>query len=413
MRDLRHLWLLVLAECFFCQPTPLRAQAGREPARAPPALPRSVDLADHVTLALVRHGFANVAAVVDGPRVFATFENARYRDERQALREAAGLLLPELEEGRELVLVPTNRAVPLVAVRYDGSRHDTPAGASLDVSTLPPALRTAPRAGSSFGRIDVVVHPWFEAVFGDLDNAVASRTGVAPEIRVALRPGLGLSAQALVTLQDDLPTGESRVRPALVALNQTVRLPRDVFVSATAGAFTPNRYGVDVEARAYFRNGRWSVGAQTGLTGATSFASDGWAFAPVRDPTALADLAWRSARYDLLLRATAGAFLGRERGVRLDVVRQFGELEVGWFVLGSPEGANGGATLRIPLLPARHAAPGPLRLRAADAFRWQYRYRAFVPWGRSYGTGNALEEFNRRLNPDYVAKGLGPECGAR
>jgi hypothetical protein len=352
----------------------------------------------------VRRGFANVAAVVDGPRVVVTFENTRYRDERRALREAAGLLLPELGEGPELVLVPTNRAVPLAAVRYAGD-HAAPAGVSLDVSTLPPTLLAAPRASSSFGRIDVVVHPWFEAVFGNFDNPVASRTGVAPELRVALRPGLALTMQALLTLQDDLPTGESRVRPAVVALNQTVRLPREVFVSATAGTFIPDRYGLDVEARAYLRNGRWSVGAQTGLTGATSFASGGWSFAPMQDPTALADVAWRSARYDLLLRATAGVFLDDERGVRLDVVRQFGELEVGWFAVGSPEGGNGGMALRIPLLPARHAAPGPVRIRAADAFRWQYRYQGFVPSGRRYQTGNSLEDFHRRLNPDYVARG--------
>lgn len=408
MRGLRYTWLLVplLAESFLSPPSQLCAQAGRESAATSPALPpRSTDLADRVTLALVRRGFANVAAVVDGPRVFVAFENTRFRDERRALREAAGLVLPELGEGRELVLVPTNRAVPLVAVRYAGDGPPAPAGVSLDVSTLPPALRSAPRAGSSFGRIDVVVHPWFEAVFGDYGNPVASRTGVAPEIRVALGPGLGLSAQALVTLQDDLSTGESRVRPAVVALNRTVRLPRDVFVSATAGTFNPDRYGVDVEARAYLRNGRWSVGAQTGLTGAASYAADGWGFAPMRDPTALADLAWRSARHDLLLRATAGVFLGDERGVRLDVVRQFGELEVGWFVVRSPEGANGGAALRIPLLPARYAAPGPVRVRPAEAFRWQYRYQGFVPSARRYQTGHSLEDFHRRLNPDYVANG--------
>lgn len=298
--------------------------------------------------------------------------------------------------------MPTSRGFPLVAARYAVS-EDTPREVSLDVSGVPAALLAAPRASSHFGRIDVVVHPWFEAVFGDYDNPVASRTGIAPEVRVAIRRGLSLSAQALVTLQDDLPTGESPIRPALVTLNQTMRLPRNVFVSATAGTFTSNRYGADVEARAYLANGRWSVGAELGLTGAVSYDREGWYRTPMDERTALADVAWRSAAYDLTVRATAGAFLEDERGVRLDVARQFGEMEIGWFAVASEEGANGGVTLRIPLLPSRHARPGPVRLRTADAFRWQYRYRGLVPGGRRYMTGSEIEELVRRLNPDWIA----------
>jgi len=386
--------LAVLLSGSLAGPLPaLRAQAGPAP-----------DVAERVAAELTGRGFANVAAVVDGSRVVATLENTRHRDERVALREAAALLLPELDPGQELVLVPTHRAVPLVAARY-APPDSTPAEVSLDVSGLPPALRDAPRSSRSFGRIDVVVHPWFEAVFGAYLNPVASRTGVAPELRVALRPGLALAAQALVTLQDDIPTGETRVRPGLVTLSQLLRLPRGVFISATAGAFNPDRYGVDVEARAYTPDGRWSAGAQAGLTGAASYAREGWGFAPLRERTALVDVAWRSARYDLVLRTTAGMFLEEDRGVRLDVVRQFGELEVGWFLVESREGANGGFTLRIPLLPARHPAPAPVRLRPADAFRWQYRYKGLVPGGWRYTTGSSLDELTRRLNPDHVAHG--------
>lgn len=374
----------------------------------PNALVAQAGVAERATRALADAGFANVAAVEEGARVVVTFENARFRDERRGLREAARLLAPEVEAGRTLVLVPTNRGVPLIAARYDGGRDadsgaPRPTGVTLDVSDLPPALASAPRASASYGRVDVVVHPWFEARFGDLEDAVESRTGVAPELRVALRPGLAFSAQALVTLEDELSTGESRVRPALVTLNQTARLPRNVFVSATAGTFTPDRYGVDLEGRAYFRNGRWSAGAELGLTGETSFAREGWSFSPVDEPTALVELAWRSARYDVTVRATAGAFLGDQRGARLDLFRQFGELEIGGFGFTSAEGSNGGVTLRVPLPFPRHARPAPLRLRAADAFPWQYRYVGLETSGRRYRTGSSLDDLGRRLTPDFVA----------
>lgn len=366
-----------------------------------------------MTPILVSGGYANVAVVREGRRVFVAFENTRYRDERRAMQEAARALLPELREGEELVLVPSSRAIPLVAIRYDTSAaactatdaHDAgcqPAEISLDVSDIPPALSAAPRASSSFGRLDVVVHPWFEAMFGDYDNPVASRTGIAPELRVALRRGMSVSAQVLFTIQDDMPTGDSRVRPALVTVNQTLRLPKSVFVSATAGTFLGNHYGLDVESRAYLANGRWVVGAQLGLTGASSFAKEQWQRLPMRDRTALLDVARRVPKYDLTVRATAGMFLEQERGVRLDVMRRFRETEIGWFALAGGEGVNGGITLRIPLPPGRHGKPAPARFLMADAFRWQYRYRGYVFGGRRYSAGNVLDELGRSLDPDWL-----------
>lgn len=357
------------------------------------------DLAGQAMRILAEHGFANVATVAEGGCLLVTYENARYRDERRALREAAALLAPLLDADRRLVLVPAHRAIPLVTARFAAAAASASVDStealnptiSLDVSLLPAALRTAPRASSSFGRVDVVVHPWFQAIFGNYANPVASRTGIAPEARTTLRPGLTLSAQALVTLQDDLPTGESRIRPGLVTVNQTVRLRGNVFVSATAGTFNPDRYGADLEARAWFADGRLSAGAQLGLTGAASYAREGWYRTPMRDETALVDVACRVMSYDLLLRATAGAFLADERGVRLDVSRRFGELEIGWFVLASEQGENGGLVLRIPLVPSRYGRPAPVRLRTAETYRWQYRYHGFVSGGWRYDTGPATD----------------------
>lgn len=228
--------------------------------------------AEGITRALVARGFANVATVVDGRRVLVTFENTRFRDPRRALSDVAAQVLPSLGARGELVLVPSVDGVPLGTARYHGlpSRPTPPDSAyvqprtSLSLSGVPAGLLSMPKASSSYGRVDVVVHPWFQAQFGDFDEPVRSRTGVAPEARVARRRGLRLSAQVLFTLQDNLPTGESRVRPGLVTLGQTMRLPRKVFVHATAGVFTPNRYGADVHARAWSPSGRWFAGAELG-----------------------------------------------------------------------------------------------------------------------------------------------------
>lgn len=112
----------------------------------------------------------------------------------------------------------------------------------------------------------------------------------------------------------------------------------------------------------------------------------------MQDRTALLEAGWRDLRHGLTVQATAGAFLGGQRGIRVDVVRQFGEVDLGWFAMTSEQGKNGGAMLRIPIGPRRHPVPRALRLRTADAFRWEYRYYGFVPGGRRFRTGEYGDE---------------------
>ena len=429
----RLLLLPFLLVCAGAWPRPpaLSAQ-GAEAVRAAPApaalqppqrYDTLLDLAEKATRMLTCGGFANVAAVVEDRRFVVTVENARYRDERRALRVAAALLLPVVSPGRELVLINSDRGIPLLIIRYPApagtAPHQPPPvpAVALDVSGLPPALRSAPRANSSFGRVDVILHPWFEARYGDYDEPVRSRTGVAPELRVALRPGLVAAAQVLVAVQDELHPEQRRIRPVLATVSQTVRLPQNVFVSAAAGAFRRDRYGADVEVRAYLGDGRWVAGGEAGLTGAVSYGRDRWRFSAMEEPTALVELAHRNVRYGLTLRATAGAFLADYRGVRLEAVRQFGELEVGWFALRSSLGSNAGVTLRIPLPPATRSHTGPVRIRMADAFVWEYRYQELEPGGRRYDAGGALEALNGRLDPDrlmgkpgFVGRGTTEPC---
>jgi hypothetical protein len=367
--------------------------------------------AERATRLLVAHGFANVAVRVMDDRVVASFENARYRDESRALREAARLLASVLPADRDLVLVAGSRGIPLVTARFaalpgaTGSEGwaETPQ-VSLDVSALPPTPLAAPRAGSSFGRVELVVHPWFEAQFGDYVDPVQARLGLASELRVDVRRGLGLSAQVLVTLRDELHLDESRVRPGVATLNQTVRLPRNAFLSATAGTFTRDRYGADLEGRVFTSNGHLALGAAVGVTGAAHYQRVGWWFEPMDPPLVLLDVTGRITRYDLSVQATAGRFVDGDRGVRLDVLRRFGELEIGWFALRTEGGSNGGVTLRIPLPPPTHAARGPIRVRMADAFGWEYRYHGLEGAGRRYDTGNRLEELGRRFDPGHLVK---------
>lgn len=350
-----------------------------------------------VTARLAADGFMDVAAVAQGSRVAVRFQNTRYRDRRRALDAAAALALAELPEGGELVLVATDGGIPLlsavyppVAARADGGGATIPR-ISLRTAGVPAELFSAAGTGPAHGRVDVIVHPWFQATFGSADP-VASRTGIAPQARVTLRRGLTLSAQALVTLQDDVPTGESRVRPGWITLNQRLRLGDAVLISATAGSFNPDRYGIDVEARAYSPGGRFSAGVEAALTGAAVYGSRDWYYTPVEDRLALADVAWRERARGLTVRMTGGWLTPAAPSLRLDVARQWGTTEVGFFAVRGEGESNFGFRLVVPLPVARYGRLGRVRVRPAETFPWEYRYHARSAGGRAFRTGNAIDD---------------------
>jgi hypothetical protein len=355
-------------------------------------------LASRVASRLAAEGFMDVAVVMEGSRVGVRFQNTRYRDRRRALEAAAALALVELPPQHELVLVASDGGVSLLSASYTSRAaeaervpNSVPHRISLWVSDAPAGVLSAPGSNSPHGRVDLVVHPWFEANFSNTDP-VAARTGIAPELRTSLRKGLTISVQILFTLQDDIPTGESRVRPGLLTLSQRVRLGNAVLVSATVGSFNPDRYGIVGEARAYSPSGRFSAGAEVALTGAASYGAHDWYYTPMKDPTALVDVAWRELAHCLTVRMTTGWFMPTEAALRLDVARQFGTTEVGFFAVHGETEANFGFRLVVPLPGARYGRLGRMRVRPAETFPGEYRYHARSTGGRMFRTGHSIDD---------------------
>jgi hypothetical protein len=357
---------------------------------------------DLVTRTLLADGFSNVATVVEGQRVFVTFENTRYRDLRRALREVATRLLPA-GGGAELVLVPTVDGVPLGTATFRKTEM-LPAPsmgpslkfiASVDTESVPERLLATSRASSSFGRVDVVLHPWLEARLGQRTD-VGSRIGIAPELRISLRKGATLNAQLLLTVHDDIRTGESRLRPGLVALKQRIRLPHRAFLSLTVGSFIPDKYGVTAELRSFSKHGTWSWGGIGALTGGASYDSRDWYYTSPANPTMLANLSFRSVHQGFSVTATAG-IVREQQLLRVDLRRQFGETDWGFFAVIAEEGTNGGFNIRVPLIMSRYPRPRPVRFRFADAVQWEYLYRD-SPAGRSeFRAGDSIDEMLRWL----------------
>jgi len=385
-------------------------------------------LADSLKYHLVKNGFENVAVVLEDRHVIVTYENRIYRHEIRAAQEVMALLASLLKEGMKITLIPQNRKIPLVAISL--SPDDYPALAngkashsnffsrpevSLDVDPVWKKVRALPKANSSSWKFDLVVHPQVKAQFGKRSDPVESQINLAPELNVLLWKGMSISAQWIIPLQNQLveeggPASLQNqhrkegnfTRPGLLTLNQIFRAPKNTVISATLGYFTQHRYGADTEIKKHFFNGRASLGANLGYTGYAAYLKGVWSYSTIDLITALVNAECRLSRFDLSLRATYGKFLERDKGWRIDIRRQFSETDIGFFVSNTGAGTNGGFNFSLPIFPSKHLPPGPIRARTASYFPWEYRYWGDLDSATRYNTGNPIEAFMKRLNPDYI-----------
>jgi len=186
-------------------------------------------------------------------------------------------------------------------------------------------------------------------------------------------------------------------------LNQFVRLEDDVYLNATAGLFDKNRAGLNLELRKYFANGRFSIGSNIGYTTGYSYTGYRTDYLDYENYlTALLDLEYRYVPFDLTGSLQAGNFLYNSLGIRFDVVRQFGEVNIGFFALAASGEINGGFKIAIPLPPGKYTRLKYLRVMPSEKFKWEYRAKGFPQSGTMYNTGHNLYDLFLDLNPNQI-----------
>ena len=359
---------------------------------------------------LVEHGYENVAVVEDAGRIIITYENRIYRYETAALYEV--LRRAEIHAGstRQIILLLRRRNVAIVAFTACAKADDEQAFDGIQVSTDVAAyehlLGSSARANASHFKLDLVIHPQFMVQLGNYDEPVESQVNIAPELTLSPWQGMRVSAQVILPLQNELGAAGDYVRPGLVTLSQMARLPHSIFLMGSAGYFTKDRYGLDVQAKKFFAGGRWSAGAQVGYTGHASFHRGDLLYSHPQDVSWSVNLEAFLPRYTLFVRSTTGRFVFGDVGTRVDVMREFGEFRFGFLGVATDEGENAGFTLSVPLPFGRYARPAPVRVRPARAFPWEYRSRGYPSHGVQYRTGNAIDDVWHGITPAFLMQNV-------
>ncbi len=246
------------------------------------------------------------------------------------------------------------------------------------------------------------IQPQFGANFGYLEQPVQSKTNVLINTQFYLRKGMVLQTGVVVPLVNDIDGQSLEVRLAPSFINQFVALPKNQFLSISAGLFYNDRIGLSVQYRKADFNKAISYGFEAGLTRFYYFQKRfDFYHGAVNDLLLLGDVSYRVARYDLLLKATAGQFMYQDKGIRFDFVRQFSMVDIGFYAIKTGNGSTLGFNFAVPLYSKAIVQGAKARLRIVDEFRWEYNYTRGYRIGDRFKSGYFLEEKLRQYHHDY------------
>lgn len=366
-------------------------------------------------------GFENVSVYLldDTVRIF--YENRRYRFEPHGMAEVIQIVHDQnLQESSMLDLILLRDMVPMLRLIIPMSVYsqylDTVIGekilfdamvATLDVSGLDQNQEDI--MNPSRFKVDLPVIPNWSAKFGDFDNPVESNINLIPELNSTLARGLTLKAQLIIPVQNDFFFVAERetIRPGNITLNQFASLDDNFYLNLTAGFFNKNRAGVDFGIKKLFGEGKFEIGANVGYTGYYSFTGIQTEFYDKqRYLTAIFNAQYRYNPYDLVARLEIGNFLFNVLTARFELLRQFGQVKIGFFAFATKDDYDGGFRFSIPIPPRKYTKLRFFRIRPSEAFAWEYRAKGFPQNGVKYQTGYDLTDLLLDYNPDFVKKRL-------
>ncbi|MFA7228778.1 MAG: YjbH domain-containing protein [Melioribacteraceae bacterium] len=368
---------------------------------------------------LEANGFENIRVKVDGERVIIGYENRVFRFDAEAIREVIGIMIPELIGKQKIILLPQNRKIPIISIGilisdcadYLGKKNsgeEFSRKLKIDFNTDPviKELQDEELSNSSSFRFDIGFRPQLKFEFGPYEKPVISQVNIIPGVKTSWWKGMNFNYEFIIPLVNEFGNREDSIRPGLIVLNQVIRFKNDFFVSASAGYFTQNRYGLDLDVRKFISNGDISFNLNLGATSIASFSGmRRLYYYDAFKLTGSIGCEYRIERYDLTLGLTAGKFLMGDESVRFDINREFGEIEIGFFAIRSRGGiSNGGINLIIPLFPSHYWKPDFVRIKTDENFSWSYLVKTDSDQliGLRYNTGNRMGVFNKKLNPSFI-----------
>ncbi|MBA4850537.1 YjbH domain-containing protein [Emticicia sp. BO119] len=250
-------------------------------------------------------------------------------------------------------------------------------------------------------KVDFSLLPQFTAKFGNFDNPVEAKINLLLNTQLYLGRGLALTTGIAFPLINDLDKQSMRLRLAPTFLNKFLVFQRANFMSLSAGLFYKDQYGINMQYRYFDVNKHWSFGLEGSYTGYYRISGDYFEYQKPEHILLLGDISYRIYKHDLTLKLSGGQYLYEDRGIRFDFIRQFTNVEIGFYVLKTMNGTSVGFNFAVPIPPGSILKSKHFHWRTADEFRWEYLYVKGYNMGERYRTGYQLDEKLRMYHSNY------------
>ena len=390
---------------------------------------------DSLVRVLISDGFENVGIYSEKKDVYLFFENRLYRWEIDGLSRVMKKAAAAYNDSTIIHVVPMHHQVPVTVVTTGVKTYKEmglePPGimipnsnhfALLNCDSISTIRKKIKLQNRTFGKLDLIFLPGLRVQFGNFSHPVEWQVSISPILQTSLWKGSLLSAQVMIPLHNELQYQyEGKARMETATINQLFRLPKNIFVYSSAGIFAYTnkigsniyfqRYGVVSDIRKYFYNGRVSAGVTVGYTGLMSFDGGYLNYYPADSKINFAFFGeYRDPKFDFTTKLSFGRFLYDDYGVKLEISRQFHELNLAFFVMKSDlksegeHGTVGGMRISIPIAPKKAFKPAFFRVNLAKYFNYEFTERNVDPIATSYKTNPDWNDTFRNLNPDFVEK---------
>lgn len=247
-------------------------------------------------------------------------------------------------------------------------------------------------------RFNVFFTPDVKVRFGNFENPLQSKVNMLLMTELVFFKGFSLVSGLSIPLENDLDSQNRSISLATTYLDYFAQPWKGHFVQWSSGLFTNNRYGLDFQYRNFNPNRRLSYGLRYALTGFYFFPFGSIFFEPKADRLYLGDVEYLFPSQRISLSLTAGQFLFKDRGLRGELVKQYRNMELGFFASQTTTGSNAGFKFMVSLVPGKIVRSKFFEFRTDESFRWEYGYSNEGLVAGNFRSGPLLQERLRRFN---------------
>ncbi|UBM58084.1 YjbH domain-containing protein [Marinilongibacter aquaticus] len=248
---------------------------------------------------------------------------------------------------------------------------------------------------------DFWLQPDFKFFFGNKADPVESKGGLMLNTQLMLFKGMVLYTGLYVPLVNEFDNQPLNLRLSPTYFNYLHKVGKEDFLSISAGGFLQDRYGFQGEWLHYPLDKSWSYGLKGSYTGFYYFYPETLKYTSFRDFSVLGHVAYRFKKNNVSLRVSGGQFLYQDKGAKVELIRQFRKLEIGFYGVSTQNGTTIGVNLAFKIPPKGTLGGEHFRLRTAKSYAWQYVYSRGYKIGEDFRLYQNLERDLRQYHVFY------------